>query len=114
MAETFVTKVTLSSKKIVLLREPKIKDQELAAKAAASQVGENSNTALAMAMQKEMLKMLTVQIDGKDVKPVQLEDLDSVFNYRDYSELSKVVQQLMGYDGKDEGNVKVELTKHGS
>lgn len=114
MAEVFVTKVTLGSKKIVLLREPKIRDQELAAQAASAIVGAEANPiALAMVMQREMLKNLIVQVDEKKVKPSELENLDDVFSYPEYTQLSQVIQKLTGI-GADQGNVKTELTKYGS
>lgn len=107
--EIFVTKVTLSSGKIVHLREPKIKDQELATRSAAGRSGGDNAYVLATAIQKEMLKLLIVDVDGKKRSAAELEDLDSLFSYRDYFELGSVVNKLTGAD--DLGKYQVELTK---
>ena len=90
-----VHKVTLSSAKEVLLREFKIKHQRLAAQAAAGKAGDNP-TVLGVIMAEEILKLLLVQIDGKPVETVKLEDLDSLFSYTDYNQLTQVIGSLMG------------------
>ena len=111
MGELNVHKVTLSSGKVVLLREVKIKDQELAAQAASSRAGEDNKLALAIGMQKEMLKMLIVQVDGSQVTPVQLEDLDAVFSYAEYMQLVNVLGKLTGDESL--GNAQIELVTSG-
>jgi hypothetical protein len=107
-----VSKVTLGSGKVVLLREMKIKHQEQAALLAAPKSGDN-NTLLALHMQKELLKLLIVQIDGKDVKPAALENLDDVFSMMEYGQLLKVMRQLMG-DEADMGKFQVETVSSGA
>jgi hypothetical protein len=108
---TMVSKVTLSTGKVVLLREMKIKHQELAAMAAAPKAQDN-NVILALHMQKELLKILIVQINGQDVKPSQLENLDDVFSMNEYGQLLRVVAQLRG-DEADMGKFQVETVSSG-
>jgi hypothetical protein len=106
-----VSKVTLSSGKIVLLKQMKIEFQELAAKAASPRAGGDAMV-LSVMMQKELLKLLIAQVDGKTLKGVEKERLDDVFSYQEYMQLMKVVQQLMG--GDDEGNVQMEVVSYGN
>lgn len=121
-------KVTLSTGKIVLLREPKISDQELAAKAAGGRVGGNQHTnqiVMGSAMQKEMLKLLIVAIGQKvpegeeeqppqQVKPGQLENLDNFFSYAEYMQLAKVLEKVLGGDDVLMGNFEIEMLSSGS
>jgi hypothetical protein len=108
--ETLVSKVVLGTGKEVLLREIKIKHQELAMRAVGSAAGDNS-TLLAYLTQKEMLKMLIVQINGKDMKPAELEDLDELFSYAEFMQLAQVLGQLAG--GSDMGKFQLELVSSG-
>jgi len=111
--ETFVHKVTLSTGKIVLVRDPEIRDQEMAGRVAASTVKGDSPFLMALGMQKEMLKMLVVQINGKAPTVVELENLDGLFSYAEYQQMIKVVGKVAGLED-DLGNFKIELQKHGS
>lgn len=113
MSDIMVHKVTLSSGKVVLIRDLKIKDQDMAIQAAAQRAGSENQMALAAAMQKEMLKMLIVKVDEKAVKPIELEDLDSLFSYQEYMQLSQVLNKLTGGDEKM-GNFKTELVTSGA
>lgn len=106
-----VVKATLSTGKVVLLRELKIKHQEMAAIAAGPRSGGNPNV-LAVLIQRELLKQLICSIDNQPVKPIQLEDLDNVFTFREYSELGQILAQLM--DGGDSvGKFQIELVSSG-
>jgi hypothetical protein len=109
--QMMVSKVTLSTGKVVLLREMKIKHQELAAMAAAPKSQDNQ-TLLGMHMQKELLKILVVQINGQDVKASALENLDDVFSMSEYGQLLKVMRSLMG-DEADMGKCQVETELSG-
>lgn len=106
-----VFKVTLSSKKVVLMRELKIKHQELAAMAA-SPKADGNNSLFVMLMQKELLKQLIVQIDGKPVKPISLENLDDLFTFSEYSQLSQVLNKLAGGD-EGVGKFQIEVVTSG-
>ena len=97
MAEQFVHKVTLSSGKTVLLREMKIKHQNLAAKACGQKAGDNQ-LLLATLMQQELIKILLVSVNEEKVDPKQLESLDEMFTYTEFMQLGKVVGKLMGGD----------------
>lgn len=97
MAEV-VHKVTLSTGKIVLMREPKIKHQELAAKAVGRR-HEDTPTAQQMAIQNELLKIAIAQVDGADFKAEA--DLDSWFSMAEYNQLLKVLGQLCGGTPQD-------------
>lgn len=112
MSEVFVHKVTLSTGKVVLVRDPKIRDQELATKAASNLVKGDNAFAYGMALQKEMLKMLLVKIDDHQPSAIQVEDLDSLFSYAEFMQLLKVVAKVAGLE-EDLGNFKLELQKHG-
>lgn len=107
-----VMKVTLGSKKVVLLRPLQIKHQDLAAQAASARVGNTGDTALGIAMQKELLKLLIVQVDGQAMKQSQLEDLDSVFSFSEYIQLCQVLQKIIG-DQNEMGNFQIEFASSG-
>lgn len=109
--QTFVTKVTLSSGKVVLLKEMKIRHQELAIAAAAPKAGDNQ-ALLAFNVQKELLKILVVNINGQDKKPIELEKLDDVFSMSEYLQLLKVMSKLMG-DDSDMGKSQIEVVPFG-
>jgi hypothetical protein len=106
-----VFKVTLGSGKVVILRELKIQHQELAAKAAAPRAGDNAML-LAMAMQKEIIKMLLVEIDGHVLSANEKENLDKILSYKEYNQIQKVVQQISGSD--DMGNESMEIVPYGN
>lgn len=110
---TLVYKAILSTKKVVLLREMKIKYQQLAAKAVGLKAGDNK-ALLSTEVQNEMLKHLIVQIDEKSVGYKDLEDLDAVFTYPEYMQILKVVQKVLGVEDGDAGEPQVETAFIGS
>lgn len=112
MAEIFVHKVTLSSGKVVLIREPKIKDQELATRAAATVVKSDSAFAYGMALQKELLKLLLVKVGDIQPTALQIEDLDSLLSYSEFMQCLKAVGKIAGLED-DMGNFQIEMQKHG-
>lgn len=95
MAAEQVTKVTLSSGKVVLLRDFKIRHQELAAKAVGPRGSENQSYQNIL-MQNELIKILTVRVDAADVKPT--DSLDDLFTMAEYQQICKVVMKLSGGD----------------
>lgn len=107
-----VIKVTLGTGKTVLLRELLIKHQDLAAQAAGSKVGSGNELAMGIAIQKELLKLLLVQVDGKDLKPMDVEDLDKLFTFAEYGQLLKVLGQLVG-ESSSMGNFQLEFSTSG-
>ena len=108
--ETLVHKVTLSSGKVVLLRELKIKHTKLAARAAG---GKNTNNTALMGieMQEELLRMLIAKVDEVVPSHAQLLDLDSLFSVSEYTQLAKVVSGMMG---GDEGEPTVSMSSTGA
>lgn len=107
-----VHKVTLSSGKVVLVRDPKIKHQTLAAKAAAPKAGDN-NTLLAMYIQQELVKILVAEIDGKAPSLQAMEDLDSIFSVKEYAEMGQVLGKLAGVDDQM-GKFQIETATSGN
>lgn len=99
-----VHKVTLSSKKIVLLRDPLIKHTGIATQAAAPRANGDPHV-LGMLAQQELLKLLVVQVDGKSPSRSDLENLDKMFTLKEFNQLQKVLQKL----GGDEGNAEPEI-----
>lgn len=90
-------KVTCSTGKVVVLREPKIEDQVKASEAASIRLSENaSKYSFVIAMNQEMAKLLLVQVGGKDVKASEREDMDGLLTYAEYSEVAQVVGKLTG------------------
>ena len=111
----YVNKVTLSSGKVVLLRDFKIKHYELAVKVAGQKAGNNQMLA-AWLMQQELLKMLIVKINDEDIKKTDIESLDNILTAKEHAQLSKVVQQLIseGDEGSDAEGPKLEVVSFGS
>lgn len=92
-------KCTLDTGKVVLLREFKIKDKNVAAETAAIRSG-NNPTAFEAYMQDEVLKLLVVEIDGKKMTKSQVEDLDAVFSFSEYQQLLFQVKEMLGQGKK--------------
>ena len=103
--DMMVHKVTLGSGKVVMIQDMQIKHEELAAKAVAKAAGENP-ALMAMLMQNEIIKMLIVSIDGKQITALDREQLSKMLTYGDFVQLRKVVAKLMG---GDEADPKIEL-----
>jgi hypothetical protein len=97
-----VTKFTLSTGKAVYFREPKIGDTEHATKLAGMQAGSENQALLMVLFQKEMIKLLLVQVD--EHKPTMLEkaQMDSLFTFQEYNQLSKALKLLVGDEGNSE------------
>jgi len=90
-------KVTCSTGKVVVLREPLIGDQVRASESASNRLGESaSKYSFVIAMNQEMAKLLLLQVGGKDVKASEREDIDSLLSYVEYSEVAQVVGKLTG------------------
>jgi len=112
MEKELVHKVTLSSGKEVMLRDFKIKHQEMAMQNVAKKAGDS---ALLMGglIQSELLRLLIVQIDGKSVKPMELENLDNMFSYQEYMQLLLVMRKLMGTEEEELGKFQLEVVNFG-
>lgn len=92
MAEV-VHKVTLGSGKVVLVRDPKIKHQELAAKAAGNMENEN-DVYKNLRVQNELVKILIAKVDDKSVSGG--DTLDDLLTMSEYQQILKVVGQISG------------------
>jgi len=108
-----VCKVILSTKKVVILRELKIADTELAAQAVSTRAGDNPML-MQLFMQKELVKMLLLEIDGKKPSEKEKEDLDSLLTVKEYSQVTKVVSKVAGLDDKGEAEPQLELANIGA
>lgn len=102
-AKTPVTKFKLSSGKEVYLKEPQIGDSEYAMKIAGKEAGPENEGYLSVLFQKEMAKVLLVKIDDKTLSLQDKADLKSLFNFREWSQVLKAVQLIVG----DEGNFEL-------
>lgn len=97
-------KFTLSSGKVVHLREPLIADTETAAQSAGNQSKGDNQLHMGMILQKELLKLLLVKVDGKTLSMTDKQVLDKVFKFKEYSEVLKAVKMVLG---EDEGNAQL-------
>lgn len=95
-----VTKFTLSSGKEIFLKEPTVGDTETAAKVAGKKAGPDNQVYLGVILQKEMLKILLVAVDGKQLSLSDKEQIDKLLSYKEYNQALKAVQMVLA----DEGN----------
>jgi hypothetical protein len=100
--ETAVYKFTLGSGKEIYLREPKMSDSESAIQVAGLKAGENM-ALLGLITQKELFKKLLVQVDGKELKMSEKEDLNSLFSFKEWNQCLQALHKVTGDD--DEGNL---------
>ena len=99
-------KLTLSSGKVVILKEYKIRHGEEAGMLAGS-IAKNNAIHAGMLIQKELVKMLVIQINGKNLALQDKEDLDKLFKPNEYKQVAKYVTDIMGDD--DLGEPKMEI-----
>lgn len=98
-------KITLSSSKVVLIREPKIRDQEMSMQIAATRSKDNTILMVTQS-QKELLKLILLQIDGKSITKQEVERLDDLFTLAEYNQVMQVVGKVSG--GADMGECQIE------
>lgn len=103
-----VYKVTLPSKKVVLLREMKVRYEDLALQAVGRKAGKNEMLGQKL-VGDEMLKLLLVTIDGKKPSPTELERLDELFSYADIMSLRKVVAKIAGVEEGETQAPEIEM-----
>lgn len=103
-----VYKFTLSTGKEIYFREPKIADTESATQVAGKIAGSDNQAHLGVLFQKEMIKLLLVQVGEKKLTMSEKQSLDSLFTFQEYNQVSKAIQKIVG----DEGNLELtpELT----
>ena len=90
-------KVVLSGGKEVLLREMKMKYQNLALQAIGNKAKDNQMLAGSLLVQ-ELIKILIIKVDGQDVPKAKLEALDELFTYKQLTQLFSVVGKMTGGD----------------
>lgn len=101
----------MSGGKEVLLREMKMKYQNLALQAVGNKAKDNQLLAGSLMIQ-ELIKILIIKIDNKEVKASALESLDDIFSYKQLQQLQQVVGKLMGGDD-DLGELTTEFVSIG-
>ena len=95
-----VHKFTLSSGKVIYLRQFKIKHQELSLRAA--DYGDDpSNVVLAVRAQNELLKILLAKVDDQEFNNKTPGDLDDLFDPSEYRQAMKAVEIVSG--ARDKG-----------
>jgi hypothetical protein len=94
MDQTLV-KCTLSTGKVVLLREPRIEFQALASQRIGGKAGDDKFTYVLM-LNKEMLRLMIHSINEKPVDQKALLDLDAHLSYLEFNQLSTVIGKLTG------------------
>lgn len=104
-------KVVLSGGKEVLLKEMKLKYQNLALQAVGNKGKDNQLLAGSLMLQ-ELMKILIVKIDDKEIKPSQLEALDEIFTFKQIQQLQSVIGKLLGGDD-NEGELQTEFVSIG-
>lgn len=97
MSKVKCVKVTLSTGKVVLLREMKIRHTELAAQEVSPKSNGDANL-LQILMNQALVKQLIFKIDEATPSQAELEDLDELFSIAEYSQLLKVVGKMAGGD----------------
>lgn len=102
-----VHKLTLTTNKVVLVRDPNIGDEEIALGIAADKSGNNQMKASA-GMAKELVRLLLLKIDDKMLSEAEKENLDALLSYTEYSQVRSYVQKVMGLDDPL-AQVKVEM-----
>jgi hypothetical protein len=107
-----VSKFTLSTKKTIMLREPKIRDTETIAQLAGGKAGDNM-ALMGVLMQKELFKLLLVAINDENVPAKSKDMLDDLFSIREWKECMKALTMVTGED--ESGNeLEVEMTNFGA
>ena len=100
----------LSSGKKVVVREPAIRDQDLAAEIVSSRAGDNA-MAFAMLLQSEIMKMLIVSVNGKVLSGIEKDQLDKSFEYAEYTELQMGIKEILGEVKKPQISIVKESGK---
>ena len=96
MEQEMVHKVTLSSGKVVLVRDFKIKHRKLATQAI-GHAKVNELTA-GVSMMDEYVKMLVCKINDKIPSATEMQDLDSIFSYKEYMQVSNFISNMAGLE----------------
>lgn len=106
-------KVTLSGGKVVMLREMKMKYQNLALQAIGNKAKDNQMLAGSLMLQ-ELMKTLIINVDGQKVNSAALENLDEMFSYKQLQQLQSVIGKIMGGDDDAAGELTTEFVNIGA
>lgn len=92
-----VFKLTLSSGKVVLVRDIEMKDEEIASTIAGKKAGDNQ-LAMMMSFQTEMTKLIVMKVDDKDLTAQERQMLGkNILDRRDFVQVRGwVAKNLMG------------------
>jgi len=93
-------KFTLSTGKVVYLREPKIGDLETASQVAGKKAADNQ-AYLGVLVQKELLKTLLVQVGEKKPSLTEKENMDAMFTFSEYQQAVKAVAMITATEGNE-------------
>jgi hypothetical protein len=102
-----VIKATLSSGKVVLLKQMRVSHMEKAAEQVSARAGDSGNL-MQVLIQKALVQLLLYQIDGKEVTMAQKDDMDDLFSIQEYSQILQVVGKISGGDDKSK-EAKIEF-----
>lgn len=91
-----VIELVFESGKKICVRPMQIRDLDMASQAAARRGGGDNQFVFQMGLQRELLKVLLVSVDGKKLTAVELEQLDSLLEPAEYMALLGEIQGLMG------------------
>jgi hypothetical protein len=105
-------KVTLGTGKVVLLRDPTINDQEMAMQIAAPRAKDNPMLLVSFA-QKEMIKLLILEIDGVKPSKSDLEQLSRFFSLFEFNQLQAYLGKMAAGD-MGMGECQSELVAFGN
>jgi hypothetical protein len=100
-----VAKFTLGTGKVIYLRDPEIGDTEHATKIAGKEAGPENEAHLSVLFQKEMIKLLLVQVDKKKLTLQEKQDLKKLFTFKEYGQVSKAIKMMV-----DDGEGNLDLT----
>lgn len=97
--EVLVHKVTLSTGKVVLIKDLELADEELASQLASQKSGDNT-TGYGYALINELCKLLILKINDKEYKGIAKASAYKDLSYAEFGQIRSVISQLMG--GKTE------------
>lgn len=92
---SMVNKVTLSTGRVVILKELEMRDDENATLLAAKKAGD-SPLAFSIFMLTELTKILVLEIDGKKLTAQDKLQIDKTLSRQEFQEVRQVVGKLMG------------------
>jgi hypothetical protein len=100
MATELVHRVVLSTKKVVMLRDYKLKHNELAMRAVGNRAKDNQQLQ-GYLVQNELVKILLAEVDGKKPDAAEREDLDKLFTPTEFRQVLKAIEKITGGDEAD-------------